>query len=105
MARAPRPRPGVVPSVIGDADAEKRRLKGRIAKGNAIDAAARVLVYVGKAQRRVEIELELVRQEGRVLLDGLHVAHCRPPFRRESRDPSAHRLNLRRAQGWQRHLR
>ena len=50
----PRPRPGVLPSVLAAAEAEKRRLKGRIAEGNAVDAAARVLVYVGKAQRRVE---------------------------------------------------
>jgi hypothetical protein len=28
--------------------------KGRIAEGNAIDAAARMLVYVGKAQHRIE---------------------------------------------------
>ena len=29
-------------------------MKGRIAEGNAVDAAARVLVYVGKAQHRIE---------------------------------------------------
>ena len=29
-------------------------MKGRIAEGNALDAAARVLVYVGKAQHRIE---------------------------------------------------
>jgi hypothetical protein len=29
-------------------------LKGRIAEGNALDAAARVLVYIGKAQHRIE---------------------------------------------------
>jgi len=29
-------------------------LKARIAEGNALDAAARVLVYVGKAQHRIE---------------------------------------------------
>ena len=30
------------------------RLKGRIAEGSAVDAAARVLVYIGKAQHRIE---------------------------------------------------
>jgi pimeloyl-ACP methyl ester carboxylesterase len=50
----PRPRPGLLPSVIAAAEEEKRRLKGRIAEGNAIDAAARVLVYVGKAQHRID---------------------------------------------------
>ena len=29
-------------------------MKGRIAEGNAVDAAARVLVYIGKAQHRIE---------------------------------------------------
>ena len=51
---APRPRPGLLPSVLAVAEEEKRRLKGRIAEGNAVDAAARVLVYVGKAQHRIE---------------------------------------------------
>jgi len=51
---ASRPRPGVLPSVLAAAEAEKRRLTGRIAVGNAVDAAARVLVYIGKAQHRVE---------------------------------------------------
>ena len=51
---APRPRPGLLPSVIAAAEAEKRRLKGRLAEGNAVDAAARVLVYIGKAQHRIE---------------------------------------------------
>lgn len=50
----PRQRPGQSPSVLLAAEAEKRRLKGRIAEGNAVDAAARVLVYIGKAQHRVE---------------------------------------------------
>jgi Protein of unknown function (DUF3141) len=50
----PRPRPGLLPSVVAAAEQEKRRLKGRIVKGNAIDAAARVLVYIGKAQHRIE---------------------------------------------------
>jgi hypothetical protein len=51
---APRSRPGLLPSVLAAAEEEKRRLKGRIAEGNALDAAARVLVYVGKAQHRIE---------------------------------------------------
>ena len=50
----PRPRPGLLPSVLAAAEEEKRRLKGRIAEGNAVDAAARVLVYIGKAQHRIE---------------------------------------------------
>jgi hypothetical protein len=50
----PRPRPGLLPSILAVADEEKRRLKRRIAEGNAVDAAARVLVYVGKAQHRIE---------------------------------------------------
>ena len=50
----PRPRPGLLPSILEAAEEEKRRLKGRIAEGNALDAAARVLVYIGKAQHRIE---------------------------------------------------
>jgi hypothetical protein len=50
----PRQRPGLSPSVLMAAEAEKRRLKGRIAEGSAVDAAARVLVYIGKAQHRIE---------------------------------------------------
>jgi hypothetical protein len=50
----PRPRPGLLPSVLATAEEERRRLKGRIAEGNALDAAARVLVYIGKAQRRID---------------------------------------------------
>src|SRR5208282_3226116 len=50
----PRPRPGLSPAVLAAAEAEKRRLKGRIAEGNALDAAARVLVYIYKAQRRID---------------------------------------------------
>ena len=50
----PRPRPGLLPSVLAAAEEEKRRLKGRIAEGNAVEAAARVLVYIGKAQHRIE---------------------------------------------------
>lgn len=50
----PRPRPGLLPSVLAAAEEERRRLKGRIAEGNALDAAARVLVYIGKAQHRID---------------------------------------------------
>ncbi|MGB8709134.1 MAG: DUF3141 domain-containing protein, partial [Methyloceanibacter sp.] len=50
----PRPRPGLLPAVLAIAEEEKRRLKGRIAEGKAVEAAARVLVYVGKAQHRIE---------------------------------------------------
>jgi hypothetical protein len=50
----PRPRPGLLPSILAVAEEEKSRLKGRIAEGTAVDAAARVLVYVGKAQHRIE---------------------------------------------------
>src|SRR5271157_4915292 len=50
----PRPRPGLLPSVLAAAEEEKARLKGRMAEGNALDAAARVLVYIGKAQHRIE---------------------------------------------------
>lgn len=51
---APRPRPGVSPSTLSSAEAEKRRLKGRITEGNTVDAAARVLVYIGKTYHRIE---------------------------------------------------
>jgi pimeloyl-ACP methyl ester carboxylesterase len=50
----PRPRPGLMPSVLAAAEQEKRRLRGRIAQGNVLDAAARVLVYIGKAQHRLD---------------------------------------------------
>jgi len=51
---APRSRPGLMPSVLAAADQENRRLKGRIAEGNVLDAAARMLVYIGKAQHRLD---------------------------------------------------
>jgi Protein of unknown function (DUF3141) len=50
----PRPRPGMLPFVLAAAEKEKLRLKGRIAEGNVFDAAARVLVYIGKAQHRID---------------------------------------------------
>ena len=50
----PRPRPGLVPSVLAATEAEKSRLRGRIAEGNVLDAAARILVYIYRAQHRVD---------------------------------------------------
>jgi len=50
----PRPRPGLLPSVLAATEAEKRRLRGRIAEGNVFDAAARILVYIYRAQHRVD---------------------------------------------------
>ena len=41
-------------SVLAAAEEEKRRLKGRIAEGTPLDAVARMLVYVGKAQHRID---------------------------------------------------
>jgi uncharacterized protein DUF3141 len=49
-----RPRPGLLPSVLATTEEEKHRLKTRIAEGNVLDAAARVLVYIGKAQHRID---------------------------------------------------
>jgi pimeloyl-ACP methyl ester carboxylesterase len=49
-----RPRPGLLPSVLATTEEEKRRLKTRIAEGNVLDAATRVLVYIGKAQHRID---------------------------------------------------
>ena len=53
-AGAPRPRPGLLPSVLAAFEQEKRRLQGRVVEGNEVDAAARVLVYIGKAQHRID---------------------------------------------------
>ena len=50
----PRPRPGLLPSVLAAFEEEKRRLRGRIAEGNVVDAAARVLVYIGKTHHRID---------------------------------------------------
>jgi pimeloyl-ACP methyl ester carboxylesterase len=50
----PRPRPGLSPSMQASIDEEVRRLKGRIADGGPLEAAARILAYIGKAQHRVE---------------------------------------------------
>ncbi len=51
---APRPRPGLIPSVLAAAEQEKRRLRALMAEGSVLDAAARVLVYIGKAQHRLD---------------------------------------------------
>ena len=50
----PRPRPGVLPSILAAAEEEKGRLKKKMGEGTPLDAAARVLVYIGKAQHRIE---------------------------------------------------
>jgi pimeloyl-ACP methyl ester carboxylesterase len=50
----PRPRPGLLPSILLAAEEKNRRLQGRIAEGNVFDAAARVMVYLFKAQRRID---------------------------------------------------
>jgi hypothetical protein len=50
----PRPRPGLLPSNQAAVDEEMARLRWRIAEGGPLDAAARALVYITKAERRVE---------------------------------------------------
>jgi len=50
----PRPRPGQSPSTKAALDAEIRRLKGRVAEGNVLDAAARIVVYIAKSHHRVD---------------------------------------------------
>lgn len=50
----PRQRPGLLPSVLAAAEEEKLRLNELVARGSALDAAARMLVYVGKGQHRIE---------------------------------------------------
>ena len=50
----PRPRPGLSPSTQAAIDSEIRRLKGRVADGGPIDAAARAIVYIRKSEHRVE---------------------------------------------------
>jgi len=49
-----RPQPGLLPSVVAVAEKEKQRFKGRIGEGNVFDAAARVLLYIGKAQHGID---------------------------------------------------
>jgi hypothetical protein len=50
----PRQRPGQSPSTKAALDAEMRRLRGRVAEGNALDAAARMVVYIAKSHHRVD---------------------------------------------------
>lgn len=50
----PRQRPGLLPSVLRAAEQERTRLKARLAEGGALEAAARVLVYIYKAQHRFD---------------------------------------------------
>jgi hypothetical protein len=50
----PRQRPGQSPATKAALDAEIRRLKGRVAEGSALDAAARIVVYIGRAHHRVD---------------------------------------------------
>jgi pimeloyl-ACP methyl ester carboxylesterase len=49
-----RSRPGMSPSVQAAVDQEIHGLRRRIAQGGSLEAAARVLVYIGKARHRVE---------------------------------------------------
>lgn len=51
---SPRQRPGRSPSTKAALEAEIHRLKGRIAEGSAIEAAARIVVYLSKAHDLVE---------------------------------------------------
>ena len=50
----PRQRPGQSPSTKAALGAEIRRLRGRVAEGNTLDAAARILVYISKTHHRVD---------------------------------------------------
>ena len=50
----PRPRPGLLPSILAAFEEKKRRLRERIAEGDVVDAAARVLVYIGKTHHRID---------------------------------------------------
>lgn len=50
----PRQRPGRSPSTKAALDAETRRLRGRLAEGTTLDAAARMVVYVAKSHHRVD---------------------------------------------------
>jgi hypothetical protein len=44
----------LLPSILAAAEEQKERLKKQMGEGNPLDAAARVLVYIGKAQHRIE---------------------------------------------------
>ena len=50
----PRQRPGQSPATKAALEAETRRLRGRFAEGNALDAAARIVVYISMTHHRVE---------------------------------------------------
>jgi len=50
----PRQRPGQSPSTKAALGAEIHRLRGRIAEGSKLDAAARMVVYISKAHHCVE---------------------------------------------------
>ena len=49
-----RQRPGRSPSTKAALDAEIRRLRGRVAEGNALDAGARMVVYISKTHTGVD---------------------------------------------------
>jgi hypothetical protein len=50
----PRKRPGRSPATEAALEAAIARLRGRVAEGGALDAAARIVVYVSQAQNRVD---------------------------------------------------
>ncbi len=52
--RPPRQRPGQSPSTKAALDAKIRRLRGRVAEGNTLDAAARIVVYISKTHHRID---------------------------------------------------
>ena len=54
MKRSPRQRPGRSPSTKAALEAEIHHLKGRIAEGSTIEAAARIVVYLSKTHDLVE---------------------------------------------------
>jgi hypothetical protein len=49
-----RQRPGRSAATEAALDAEIRRLRGRVAEGTALDAAARIVVYISKTHHRVD---------------------------------------------------
>ncbi len=51
---APRQRPGQSPATKAALEMQIRRLRGRFTEGNALDAAARIVVYISKTHHRVE---------------------------------------------------
>ena len=93
--------PGCRPFVLAAAEKEKLRLKGRIAEGDVFDAAARALVYIGKAQHRID---ESTFDSLRKLLSGtpgsLRRLISRPLYASSGRSwPSTNALQLRRCRG------